>query len=67
MHGLRISLISSLRPKLIIRGGYVPGKYLINGIPSVWNSQGIYTVIKIENKEIQDISQHRIYENTKVS
>lgn len=39
-HGENLRLISSLEPKLIIRGGYVSGKYSVNGIPSVWNSPG---------------------------
>ncbi|MEM2276854.1 MAG: metallophosphoesterase [Thermoproteota archaeon] len=69
MHGERIRLVSLLKPTLIIRGGYAPGKYLINNVPSVWNSCGTYTTIDInpENKRILEISQYSIDGRTSLS
>ncbi|MEM3415397.1 MAG: metallophosphoesterase [Thermoproteota archaeon] len=67
MHGENILAVSSIKPKLIIRGGYVTGKYLVNGVPSFWNSWRVYTVINLENKEIREISQYDVNRGTEVS
>jgi len=52
-HGERLRLISSLEPKLILRGGYIPGKYLVQGIPSVWVSWQHHAIVTIENTSIR--------------
>jgi len=46
MHGVRIRLVSQLRPTIIIRGGYGLGKFLVHNIPSVWNNSSTYTIVE---------------------
>jgi predicted phosphodiesterase len=66
MHGIRIQLISSLKPRLIIRGGYALGKYLIHNVPSVFNNTGFYSIIKLERKRVTEIRQYLLSSGKKV-
>lgn len=54
----RLPLISLLRPKLIIRGHFGFGKYLVNDIPSVFLSGVKYTVIELEKDRLPQILQY---------
>lgn len=56
----RVPLISLLKPKLIIRGHFGSGKYLVNDIPAVFIEDVFYTVIEFGDKSIPEILQHRI-------
>jgi hypothetical protein len=53
VHGENLRLISTLNPLIIIRGGYVSGKYLINNVPSVWTSSNNHAVVDIVNREVE--------------
>jgi len=56
----RVSLLSKFKPKLIIRGHFGSGKYLVNGIPSVFTAPAsMYTVIEISKKDVPKILQYR--------
>jgi len=56
----KIPLISSLKPKIIIRGHFGSGKYLVNDIPAVFTMGVKYTIIEFENKKIPKILQYTI-------
>ena len=60
MHGVRIRLVSQLRPAIIIRGGYSLGKFLVHDVPSVWNNNFSYTILELETGRISQILQFRI-------
>lgn len=66
MHGIRIQLISSLKPRLIIRGGYAFGKYYIHNIPSVFNNVGLYSIIDLEGKRVPKIRQFLLGSGEKI-
>lgn len=67
MHGPRIRLVSSIKPRIIIRGGYALGKYLVHDIPSVFNNSGIYTIVELEKEKISEILQYRLGSGEKVT
>jgi predicted phosphodiesterase len=54
----RLPMISLLRAKIIIRGHFGYGKYLINGIPSVFTALAKYTIIELENGKLLNIIQY---------
>jgi len=60
MHGIRIRLVSQLRPIIIIRGGYIDGKFLVHDVPSVWNGFLTYTILELEDRRISQILQFKI-------
>lgn len=61
----RLPLISLLKPKLIIRGHFGSGKYLVNEIPAVFTQDVKYTIIELRNKKFPKISQYIIDKNNK--
>ena len=66
MHGFRIRLVSSMKPRIIIRGGFSFGKYLVHNIPSVFNNVGIYTIVELEKGKISGTLQYRLGSSEKV-
>jgi predicted phosphodiesterase len=54
----RLPIISLLKPKIIIRGHFGSGKYLVNDIPSVFTMGVKYTIIELENKKLPKITQY---------
>ncbi|MGA3094535.1 MAG: metallophosphoesterase [Dehalococcoidia bacterium] len=54
----RVPLVSLLKPRLIIRGHFGSGKYLVDGIPAVFTANVLYTVIDLEDKRIAKILQY---------
>lgn len=56
----KIPLVSLLKPKIIIRGHFGFGKYLVNDIPSVFTMGVKYTIIEIENKKNPKILQYTV-------
>ncbi len=62
----KIPLVSLLKPKIIIRGHFGSGKYLVNDIPSVFTMGVKYTVIELERKRLPKILQYSVDRNGKV-
>jgi len=62
----RMPLVSSLKPRIIIRGHFGSGKYLVNDIPAVFTQDVFYTVVELENKSISKILQYTIGFDEKV-
>lgn len=60
MHGPRLQLVSQLKPKLIIRGGYGFGKHIADCVPCVFNNHGVVTTVELENGGLPKIIQYRI-------
>lgn len=56
----RVPMIGSLKPKLIIRGHFGSGKWLVNGIPSVFTMEVKYTTIELKKKGPPKILQYVI-------
>lgn len=56
----RVPIISSLRPRIMIRGHFGSGKYLVNDIPSVFTQGVKYTTVELENERIPRILQYRV-------
>lgn len=48
----RMPLLSALQPKLIIRGHFGSGRYLVNGVPSVFTAEAQYTVVELDRKSV---------------
>ncbi|MGB9760765.1 MAG: metallophosphoesterase family protein [Thermoproteota archaeon] len=59
----RMPLVSLLKPKIIIRGHFGSGKYLVNDIPSVFTADVKYTIIELENKKFPKILQYTVGKN----
>lgn len=51
-------LVGSLRPKLIIRGHFGSGKYLVNGIPCAFTADVHHTVIDLSSNSLPVIRQY---------
>jgi len=62
----RMPLLSSLNPRIIIRGHFGSGKYLVNDIPTVFTMGVHYTVIELKNRKVPKISQYISGPNKKV-
>jgi Icc-related predicted phosphoesterase len=62
----RVPMLSSFEPKLIIRGHFGSGKYLVNNIPAVFTSDVFYTVIEYVDGTIPKITQYVIDNNVKI-
>ncbi len=62
----KIPTVSLLEPKIIIRGHFGYGKYLVNNIPSVFTVGVKYTIIELKNKKIPKILQYRIGLDNKI-
>ena len=56
----RVPTIGSLRPRIMIRGHFGSGKYLVNNIPSVFTQGVKYTTVELENERIPRILQYRV-------
>jgi predicted phosphodiesterase len=56
MHGEHIRLISSLKPRIVIKGGGVLGNYLVNDVPSVYTGPGGYAIITSDEKTTAKVS-----------
>jgi len=59
-HGERLPLISSLKPKLIIKGGFGRGKCLVNDVPTILTAGVYHTVVRFEYRKLSEISQYFI-------
>ena len=57
----RLPLISSIEPKLIIRGHWGRGRFLVNGIPTLMNNSASMGFIELKDKVISKIIQYDIY------
>ena len=57
-HGERLPLISSVKPKLIIKGGFGVGKCHVNGIPTVLTAGANHTIVRFEDRKLLEISQY---------
>jgi len=55
MHGENIRLISSLKPGIIVKGGGVFGKFLVNDVASVYIGPDVYAVIDLREKTADHI------------
>ena len=55
LHGYNIRLISSMHPKLIIHGGSLSGKYLINNVKTVYTSATHHAIVTMENNSVKNI------------
>ena len=62
----KMYLISLFKPQLIIRGHFGSGKYLVNGIPSVFTQGVQYTLIEIKDKKLPKILQYHMSFNHKI-
>ena len=62
----RVPLVSMLKPKIIIRGHFGYGKFLVNGIPSVFTNLVKYTTIELRNKKIPRVSQYTVDSHGKI-
>lgn len=56
MHGENIRLVSLLKPKIIIKGGWQLGTCLVNDVPSVFTGPESCAIIEFKNKTISKIS-----------
>jgi len=56
----KVPVVSCLNPKIMIRGHFGSGKYLVNGIPSVFTMGVKYTVVNIEAKGPPRILQYAV-------
>jgi hypothetical protein len=54
----KLPIISLLKPRLIIRGHFGSGKYMVNGIPSVFTMGVKYTIVELKNRELPKITQY---------
>lgn len=59
----KMPLVSLLKSKIIIRGHFGSGKYLVNGIPSVLTADVNYTIIELNKSKLPKISQYITKEN----
>jgi predicted phosphodiesterase len=66
-HGMRLPLISSVNPKLIIKGGFGIGKCLVNQIPTVLTAGANHTIIRFEDRKPPEISQYVVDSDGKMS
>jgi len=66
-HGMRLPLISSVNPKLIIKGGFSIGKCLVNQIPTVLTGGAHHTIIGFEGGRSTGISQYVVDSDGKMS
>lgn len=62
----KVPLVSLLKPKIIIRGHFGSGKYLVNDIPSVFTMGVKYTIIELKNKKIPKILQYIVDLDNKI-
>jgi Icc-related predicted phosphoesterase len=62
----KLPLVSLLKPKIIIRGHFGSGKYLVNSIPSVFTMGVKYTIIELKDEKILKISQYIIGSDNKL-
>jgi len=62
----RMPFVSLLKPKIIIRGHFGSGKYLVNGIPSVFTAFVKYTIIEMNNTKLVKIRQYIVDRNGQV-
>jgi predicted phosphodiesterase len=56
MHGENIHLVSLLKPKIIIKGGWFCGACLVEEIPSVFTGPNSCTIIEFRDKVVSKIS-----------
>ncbi len=55
----KMQFLSLLKPKMIIRGHFGSGRYLVNEVPSVFTADVSYTIIEIDKKtKFPRISQY---------
>jgi predicted phosphodiesterase len=59
MHGENIRIVSLLKPKLIIKGGWATGACMVNNIPSIFTGPDGISIIELKNKRVSEISQFR--------
>jgi Icc-related predicted phosphoesterase len=60
----KVHLLSLLEPRLIVRGHFGSGRYLVNGVPSVFTMGAHYTVVEL-GEGIPRIKQYVVSSNDK--
>ena len=61
----KMPLVGSLKPRIVIRGHFGSGKYLVNDVPAVFTMGVKYTVIELKNRDVSKILQYVVGRDNK--
>ena len=59
MHGGNLHTISLIKPKVIIKGGYAPSIFSINGVPALFNGPDHCGVVEFKDEYLKEITLYR--------